>query len=93
LTKRLDLTFILYLYLFNTWHTSLQNNVCWASNHQNIYRTHCLSSLWDQIMMNQKLGYGQTSTNNRDINMMTLKNLEVGLPPCGGTGVEAARAW
>jgi hypothetical protein len=44
-------------------------------------------------MMNQKLGYGQTSTNNRDINMMTLKNLEVGLPPCGGTGVEAARAW
>ena len=30
--------------------------------------------------MNQKLGYGQTSTNSHDINIMTLKKLEVGLP-------------
>lgn len=33
------------------------------------------------------------TTTISDINMMSLKKLKVGLPPCGGTGAEAARAW
>jgi hypothetical protein len=36
--------------------------------------------LWSKLTPNP------TSTNSRDINMMTLKKLDVGLPPCGGTG-------
>ena len=38
--------------------------------------------LWSKLTPNP------TSTNSRDINMMTLKKLEVGLPPCGGTGAD-----